>query len=93
MRAVLRRTALVVSALVLLASALSSQQAVLTILSKDARRAVPITMLNAQEYVALDDLAALFQFTVHDEPAGMVSVISEERGDLARRVLAAARRS
>jgi N-acetylmuramoyl-L-alanine amidase len=69
-----RRTALVVFALLLIAPALPGQQPSLTILSKDSRRAVPTTMAGGQEYVALDDLSTLFQLTVREEPAGMLTV-------------------
>src|SRR4051794_9266057 len=77
MRAVLRRAALVVFALVLIAPVLPGQQTPLTILSKDSRRTVPTTTLNEQEYVALDDLAGLFQLPVRDDPAGMLTVGSK----------------
>jgi N-acetylmuramoyl-L-alanine amidase len=74
MRAVLRRTALVVFALVLFAPALPGQQSSLTLLSKDSRRAVATTTVNEQEYVALDDLAGVFQLAVREEPGGMLAV-------------------
>jgi N-acetylmuramoyl-L-alanine amidase len=78
MRAVQRRTALFLFALgvlsFLFASTLPGQQAALTVLSKDSRRTIPTTTINEQEYVALDDLAPLFQLTVREEPAGMLTV-------------------
>ena len=45
----------------------------LTLLSKDGRRALPIAIVNGQESVALDDLAAAFQLTVREE-AGAITV-------------------
>jgi N-acetylmuramoyl-L-alanine amidase len=46
---------------------------VLTLLSKDGRRALPVAIVNGQESVALDDLAAAFQLTVREE-AGAITV-------------------
>ena len=43
------------------------QQASLTLLSKDGRRPLPITLVADQEFVALDDLAAAFQLTIREE--------------------------
>jgi N-acetylmuramoyl-L-alanine amidase len=75
MRAVHCRTALAVFALVLFAPVLLGQQTALTILSKDSRRAIATTMVNEQEYVGLDDLAAMFQLTVREDPLGMLAVV------------------
>ena len=74
MRAVPRRTALAVFALTLFAPALLGQQTALTILSKDSRRTIATTMVNEQEYVGLDDLAAMFQLAVREDPLGMLAV-------------------
>jgi N-acetylmuramoyl-L-alanine amidase len=60
-----------------LATALSSQTAPapsLTLLSKEGRRALPIAIVADQEMVGLDDLAAAFQLTVHEETLGAVTV-------------------
>ena len=46
----------------------------LTILSKDGRRTVPLTISNDQELILLDDLAAAFQLTTRDEPFGALTV-------------------
>lgn len=46
----------------------------LTILSKDGRRALPLTLANDQEVVFLDDLAAAFQLTVREESLGAITV-------------------
>ncbi|MGH7635634.1 MAG: hypothetical protein ACRENC_18030, partial [Gemmatimonadaceae bacterium] len=60
----------------LAARALSSQApspAPLTTLSKEGKRAIPIVLVNDQEFVALDDLATAFQLTVREE-AGALTV-------------------
>jgi len=52
-----------------LAAVLSSQPAsspALTLLSKEGRRTLPLTIANDQDLVALDDLAATFQLQVQD---------------------------
>jgi N-acetylmuramoyl-L-alanine amidase len=46
----------------------------LTILSKDARRPLPLTIVSDQEFVGLDDLAASFQLAVHEETLGALTV-------------------
>jgi N-acetylmuramoyl-L-alanine amidase len=45
----------------------------LTLLSRDARRSLPVTAVGNQEFVALEDLAALFQLSVREE-AGAITV-------------------
>jgi N-acetylmuramoyl-L-alanine amidase len=59
-----------VAFLIALAVALASQtiqQASVTVLSKDGRRLLPITLVADQEFLALDDLAAAFQLTIREE--------------------------
>jgi len=46
----------------------------LTLLSKEGRRPLPIAMVNDQEFVGLDDLAAAFQLAVHEESLGAITV-------------------
>jgi len=46
----------------------------LTVLAREGRRALPIAMVSDQEFVALDDLAAAFQLTVHEESLGAITV-------------------
>ena len=61
----------------LFASQLSSQVAAptpLAMLTKDGRRALAVTLVNDQEFVALDDLSAAFQLTVRDDALGAVTV-------------------
>ena len=45
----------------------------LTMLARDGRHPIPITAVNDQEFVALDDLAAAFQLTVREE-AGAITI-------------------
>jgi N-acetylmuramoyl-L-alanine amidase len=45
----------------------------LTLLSRDARRAIPIVAAGDRDMIALDDLAAAFQLTVREE-AGAITV-------------------
>ena len=60
-----------------LAAVLSSQAPAspsLTLLSKDGRRALPLTLVGDQEFVALDDLAGPFQVAVREDALGAVTV-------------------
>jgi N-acetylmuramoyl-L-alanine amidase len=61
--------------LVIVAATLGGQNAApsLTVLSRDGRRALPLTMAGDREMVALDDLAAAFQLAVREE-AGALTV-------------------
>jgi N-acetylmuramoyl-L-alanine amidase len=43
----------------------------LTVLSRDPRRAIPVTVVGGQEMVGLDDLATSFQVTVRDESGAL----------------------
>lgn len=52
----------------------STSPPVLTILSKDGRRPLPITMNGDQELVFLDDVASAFQLTIRDESLGAFTV-------------------
>ena len=66
-----------VACLLALATGLSSQTPPgpsLTLLSRDGRRALPITLANGQEMIALDDLATPFQLTVREEAFGAITV-------------------
>lgn len=67
-----------IGVVVLLAGRLSGQNAsaspVLTLLSRDARRAVPIVIVNGQEFIALDDLAPVFQLTIREDSLGAITV-------------------
>jgi N-acetylmuramoyl-L-alanine amidase len=60
-----------------LATVLSSQTApgpALTLLAKEGRRALPLTIVGNQEMVGLDDLATTFQLTVREESLGAITV-------------------
>jgi N-acetylmuramoyl-L-alanine amidase len=46
----------------------------LTMLSKDGRRAIALSLVNGQEYVGLDDLTPIFQLTVREDALGAVTV-------------------
>jgi N-acetylmuramoyl-L-alanine amidase len=47
----------------------------LTLITRDARRSVPTTMVGGQELIALDDVASMFQVTLRDDPqAGGITV-------------------
>jgi N-acetylmuramoyl-L-alanine amidase len=47
----------------------------LTLITRDARRTIPTTVVGGQELIALDDVAALFQVVLRDDPlAGGVTL-------------------
>jgi N-acetylmuramoyl-L-alanine amidase len=50
----------------------------LTLLSKDGRRSITLVAINGQEFVPLDELAPVFQLTVHEE-AGALTVACNGR--------------
>ena len=60
----------------LLVAVLSSQTppaSSITVLAKEGRRPLPLSLVADQEFIALDDLATVFQLTVRDE-SGAVTV-------------------
>jgi N-acetylmuramoyl-L-alanine amidase len=63
--------ALGVAALVVVRLAGQPAGTPLTLLSRDARRTLPITLVANQEYVALDDLAAALQLSVREESGAL----------------------
>ena len=70
-------TIVTIAFLGVLAAAVSSQTAPppsLALLARDGRRALPITLVNDQDFVALDDLATAFQLTVREEAQGALTV-------------------
>jgi N-acetylmuramoyl-L-alanine amidase len=78
-----RRTLACTTATLLLASMLlvlvqaqgTPPPAPLTLISREGRRAVPTVIISGQEFIALDDVASLFQVTVaEDAPTGGVTV-------------------
>jgi N-acetylmuramoyl-L-alanine amidase len=63
--------------LVVLAVTTSTQPAQptpLTLLARDGRRTLPITLVADQEFVALDELASTFQLAVREESLGAITV-------------------
>jgi N-acetylmuramoyl-L-alanine amidase len=51
--------------------ALFSQQNAFTVVSKDGRRPLAVTVQNEQDFVALDDLASMFQLAVREDALGV----------------------
>jgi N-acetylmuramoyl-L-alanine amidase len=51
----------------------------LTILSREGRRALPLSVVNDQELVFLDDLAPVFQLTVREDSLGTVTVAYKDK--------------
>jgi N-acetylmuramoyl-L-alanine amidase len=51
----------------------------LTILSKEGRRALPLAIVNNQEFVAVDDLAAAFQLAVREDTLGALSITYKDK--------------
>jgi N-acetylmuramoyl-L-alanine amidase len=67
-----RTAALALAALVLAPALIVQAQGTppptpLTLISRDARRPVPTTLLSGQELIALDDIAAIFQVAVSED--------------------------
>ena len=66
-----RTTLVLVSAVFILGGAIQligqNAAASLLVLSREGRRALPLTVSGSQEMVALDDLAAMFQLTVRED--------------------------
>ena len=82
----MRGTSVLTVALLLLALApLPSAQGTppptpLSLITRDGRRPIPTTMISGQEFIALDDIAALFQVSVgEDALAGGVTVSNRGR--------------
>jgi N-acetylmuramoyl-L-alanine amidase len=46
----------------------------LTLLTKEGRRPIQVTVVGDQEFVALDELAAIFQLTVREDSLGAITV-------------------
>ena len=62
-----------------LAPSLNSQSPPLTVLSKDARRTLATTLVGDQEFVALDDVAAMFQLSVREDGLGAITATYKGR--------------
>ena len=70
-----------------LASQGVAQPSPLTLLAKEGRRVIPVSLINDQEFVALDDLAPIFQLTVREESLaltvsykGKIIVLTSDQG-------------
>ena len=55
----------------LFSDTLLGQPTALTVVSRDGRRSLATTVQNEQDYVALDDLAAMFQLALREDPLGV----------------------
>jgi len=62
-----------------LASNLISQTASLSVLSKEGRRTLAITPVGDQEFIALDDVAAMFQLSVREDGLGAITATYKGR--------------
>ena len=51
----------------------------LTLLSRDGRRTIPLVLVNSQEFVAVDDLAAMFELTVREDALGALTVTYKDK--------------
>lgn len=51
----------------------------LTMLSKDGRRTIPLALVNNQEFVAVDDLAATFQLAVREDALGALTLTYKDK--------------
>ncbi len=74
----MRLSILILALALVLAISLTGQSPALTLLSRDGRRAIPLSLAADQEFVSLDDLAAAFQLTVREE-SGAITVSYKSR--------------
>src|SRR5580765_6102339 len=51
----------------------------LTMLSKEGRRTIPLTLVNNQEFVAVDDLASTFQLAVREDALGALTISYKDK--------------
>jgi N-acetylmuramoyl-L-alanine amidase len=51
----------------------------LTMLSREGRRVIPLVLVNNQEFVAIDDLAAVFQLAVREDALGALTVTYKDK--------------
>ena len=71
MRRAVFASAILLAGLAFFSHALLSQQTAFTVVSKDGRRPLAITVQNEQDFVALDDLASMFQLAVREDALGV----------------------
>jgi N-acetylmuramoyl-L-alanine amidase len=48
-------------------------------LAKDGRRPIPLTLVNNQEFVAVDDLAPIFQLAVREDALGALTITYKDK--------------
>ena len=48
-------------------------------LSREGRRVIPLMLVNKQEFVAMDDLASVFQLTVREDTLGALTVTYKDK--------------
>ena len=51
----------------------------LTMLSREGRRVIPLVLVDNQEFVAVDDLASVFQLTVREDALGALTVTYKDK--------------
>ena len=51
----------------------------LTMLSRDGRRAIPLALVNNQEFIAVDDLASTFQLSVREDALGALTITYKDK--------------
>jgi N-acetylmuramoyl-L-alanine amidase len=64
-------SAAVLAGFLIFSYSLLGQQNALTVVSKDGRRPLAVTVQNEQDFVALDDLASMFQLAVREDALGV----------------------
>jgi N-acetylmuramoyl-L-alanine amidase len=64
---------------VIFAPGVIAQSTPLTVLSKEGRRALATTVVGDQEFVALDDVAAMFQLSVREDGIGAITATYKGR--------------
>jgi len=74
-----RRAAFTGALAIALGASLISQTTSLSVVSREGRRTLATTVVGDQEFVALDDLAAMFQLSVREEPLGAITATYKGR--------------
>jgi N-acetylmuramoyl-L-alanine amidase len=74
-----RATLALVFVAVVLVSAVTGQSPPLSVISREGRRSLATTTVGDQEFVALDDLAAMFQLSVREDGLGAITATYKGR--------------
>jgi len=74
-----RATLALVFVVVVLVSAVIGQSPPLSVISREGRRSLATTTVGDQEFVALDDLAAMFQLSVREDGLGAITATYKGR--------------